>query len=168
MALVSGISVLQTPDTYVSTSQASLLSPTGRSRAFDHKVDGYCRAEGCGVVLLKRLSDALRDGNRILATIRSTAVNTNGQNPSITRPMADTQILLSKTALASASVKPEWIDFIEGHFTGTPVGDPIEMTALTSVFVKNVNRSEPLIIGSVKSNIGHGEGAAGTRLQLCN
>src|SRR5208337_4612915 len=135
-----------------------MLSPTGRCHSFDVGADGFVRSEGCAVVLLKRLPDALRDGNRILAVVRGTAANQDGRSETLTMPSLDAQVAVYRAALADAAVDPDTVGVVEAHGTGTPVGDPIEYGSLAQVYGAAGNRC---LLGSVKSNMGHSESAAG-------
>ena len=137
-----------------------MLSPDGRCKTFDAGADGYVRGEGCGVVVLKRLADAVRDGDRVLAVVRGSAVNQDGASSGLTVPNGPAQQALLRQALASARLQPADIDYVEAHGTGTPLGDPIELEALSQVF-SDRGGSAPLALGSVKTNLGHLEAAAG-------
>ncbi|BAV99309.1 type I polyketide synthase [Lysobacter enzymogenes] len=161
IALAGGVNALLGPAYTIAESQAGMLSPTGRSRAFDSRADGYVRGEGGGIVVLKRLDDALAAGDHIYATIRATQSNQDGRSQGITVPSADAQRLLMRAALAAADATPAQIDYVEAHGTGTPVGDPIEAGAIGSVMSEGRDPAEPCLIGSVKTNIGHTEAAAG-------
>ena len=158
LALAGGASVLLEPDGSVACSAQGMLSPTGRCHSFDVAADGFVRSEGCAVVLLKRLPDALRDGNRILAVIRGTASNHDGRSETITMPSEDAQVDVYRAALQAAGVDPDTVGAVEAHGTGTPVGDPIEYRSLARVYGTDGNRC---VLGSVKSNMGHSESAAG-------
>jgi acyl transferase domain-containing protein len=160
LALAGGVNVTLIADPSVLTSRARMMSPTGRCHAFDASADGYVRAEGCGIITLKRLSDAQRDGDRILALIRGSAINQDGRSSGLTAPHGPSQEAVVRAALADAQVSPKDIAFIEAHGTGTALGDPIEVNALGNVFGDRP-ADEPLLIGSIKANIGHTEGAAG-------
>ena len=118
--------MLLEPTGSVSASAQGMLSPTGRCHSFDVGADGFVRSEGCGVVLLKRLPDALRDGNRILAVVRGTAANQDGRSEMLTMPSSDAQVAVYRAALADAGVDPDTVGVVEAHGTGTSVGDPIE------------------------------------------
>ena len=157
-ALAGGCQVILEPAVSASASAQGMLSPTGRCHAFDVAADGFVRSDGCAVVLLKRLSDALRDGDRVLAVIRGTAANQDGRSPTITTPSADAQADVYRAALAVAGVDPRTVGMVEAHGTGTPVGDPLEFTGLAEVYGTDGNRC---VIGSAKSNLGHTESAAG-------
>ncbi len=159
-ALVGGTQLLLSPGPSISCSRFGMLSPEGQCKTFDESADGYVRSEGCGVVVLKRLADATRDGNRILAVVRGSAVNQDGASSGLTVPNGPAQQQLIRKALETAKLKPADIDYIEAHGTGTTLGDPIELDSLSKVFGDR-NGSEPLVLGSVKTNIGHLESAAG-------
>ena len=158
-ALAGGCQVLLDPAVSASASAQGMLSPTGRCHAFDVAADGFVRSDGCAVVLLKRLPDALRDGDRVLAVIRGTAANQDGPSPTITTPSLQAQADVYREALAAAAVDPGTVGMVEAHGTGTPVGDPLEFGSLAKVYGKNGSRCA---IGSAKSNLGHTESAAGT------
>ena len=142
-------------------SRLRALSPTGRSLTFDARADGYVRAEGCGVVVLKRFSDAVAAGDRIYAVIRGSEVMHGGRSAGPLAPNGKTEELLIKRALANAGVRACDVGYIEAHGTGTPLGDPIEFRAVTDALKDGSERTAPLLISSVKTNIGHAEGAAG-------
>ena len=158
LALAGGCLVMLESRTYASASAQGMLSPTGRCRAFDVAADGFVRAEGCAVVLLKRLPDALRDSDRILAVVRGTAANQDGRSENQLTPSLDAQVEVYRAALAAAGVAAGTVGVVEAHGTGTPVGDPVEFGSLTSVYGSNGHRC---VLGSVKSNLGHTEPAAG-------
>jgi phthiocerol/phenolphthiocerol synthesis type-I polyketide synthase C len=159
-ALVGGTNLLLSPGASIACSRWGMLSPEGQCKTFDADADGYVRSEGCGVVVLKRLSDAQRDGNRILAVVRASAVNQDGASSGVTVPNGPAQQALLRQALTSAKLTPADIDYIEAHGTGTPLGDPIELDALSKVFADREGRA-PLVLGAVKTNLGHLEAAAG-------
>ncbi|MBW4633664.1 MAG: type I polyketide synthase [Iphinoe sp. HA4291-MV1] len=162
MALAAGVNLILTPETNIVFSKARMMASDGRCKTFDAEADGYVRGEGCGVIVLKRLSDALADGDRILALIRGSAVNQDGPSGGLTVPSGPSQEKVIRQALATAQVDPEQISYIEAHGTGTSLGDPIEIGALGAVFGKaRSSLDQPLIVGSVKTNIGHLESAAG-------
>jgi len=161
LALAGGVNLILSPEVSVALSRARMLAPDGRCKTFDAAADGYARGEGCGVVVLKRLSDAQRDGDRILAVLRGSAVNQDGPTGGFTVPSGAAQRALLRTALASAKLAPADIDYLEAHGTGTLLGDPIEVVALADVFGENRPAGRPLLIGSVKTNLGHLESAAG-------
>jgi len=158
LALAGGVNLLLTPDISLMLNAAGLLAADGRCKVFDEQANGYVRGEGCGVVVLKRLSEALRDGDRILSTIRGSALNHDGRSSSFTAPNGAAQAAVIRDALADAGLTADAIDCIEAHGTGTGLGDPIELDALTEVFA---GRTRRLPVGSVKAAIGHTEAAAG-------
>lgn len=160
-ALAGGVNIILDPKTSVYFSKLGALSPTGNCHAFSEKADGFIRSEGCGVVVLKPLSKAKADGDNILAVIRGTAVNQDGKSQGFTAPNGPSQQAVIQKALAQAHIHPSEVDYIECHGTGTPLGDPIEVQSLGAVFEEDRPEEKPLILGSVKSNIGHTEGAAG-------
>jgi acyl transferase domain-containing protein len=159
MALAGGVNLMLSPDPSITSVRA--LSPQGRCRTFDAGADGYVRGEGCGIVVLKRLTDALADGDRVLAVIRAAVVNHDGKSSGLTVPNAAAQQMLLRQALAEARLEPQHIDYIEAHGTGTSLGDPIEVRALTAVLGEARTEENPLLLGAVKTNIGHLEAAAG-------
>ena len=161
VAIASGVNLILSPRSSIAFSQAGMLSPRGRCRTFDAGADGYVRAEGCGAVVLKRLEDAQRDGDNVFAVLRGSAVNQDGASNGLTAPSLPAQQALLRSALADARLQPADIHYLEAHGTGTSLGDPIEFDALLGVFGGDPKRSEPLWIGSVKTNIGHTEAAAG-------
>jgi polyketide synthase 5 len=158
LALAGGCMVVLDPWVNASTSAIGMLSSTGRCHSFDVKADGFVRSEGSAMVLLKRLPDAVRDGDRILAVIRGTASNQDGRSETITSPSMDAQVAVYRSALKAAGVDAASIGMIEAHGTGTPVGDPTEFKSLAQVY----GTDGPCALTSVKSNIGHTESAAGT------
>src|ERR1700722_7963507 len=161
MALAGGVNLILGPEIFIALSHARMLAPDGRCKTFSAAADGFSRGEGCGVVVLKRLVDAKADGDRLLAVIRGTAVNQDGPSSALTAPNGPAQEDVIRTALARAGLKPREVGYIEAHGTGTQLGDPLEMQALTAVFRADREAGAPLMIGSVKTNIGHLEGAAG-------
>ena len=161
LALAGGVNAIFSPEVNVSLSKARMLSPDGRCKTFDAGADGYVRGEGCGMVALKRLTDAERDGDEILSIILGTAVNHDGRSSGLTVPNALAQEALIGRCLADARIDAHEIDYIEAHGTGTPLGDPIEMQSLGKVFGNGRGSKNPLLVGSVKTNIGHLESAAG-------
>ncbi len=184
-ALAGGVNLILTPETTIAFSKARMLSPQGVCRPFDSRADGYVRGEGCGLVLLKRLSDAQRDGDNILAVIRATSVNQDGRTSGISAPNSQSQLACIQASLKQAGFTPDDIDYVEAHGTGTPLGDPIEMMALTQIFTKrcqepflkqgpDVEREigekkvpdtflpvQPCYVASVKANVGHMETVSG-------
>ncbi|RCJ16571.1 hypothetical protein A6S26_33180 [Nostoc sp. ATCC 43529] len=161
LALAGGVNLLLYPALSVVFSQAGMLTPDGRCKTFDAAANGYVRAEGCGMIILKRFSDAVADGDNILALIRGSAVNQDGPSGGLTVPNGPSQEAVIRQALKSGGVDPAEVSYIEAHGTGTSLGDPIEVGALGSVFADNHSQQQPLILGSVKTNIGHTECAAG-------
>src|SRR5437762_3482563 len=161
LALAGGVSLMLAPSAFLSLCRLHALARDGRCKTFDADGDGYGRGEGCGIVVLKRLSDALRDNDPILAVIKGTGVNQDGPGSGLTVPNGKAQKALILKALEVANVSPADIGYLEVHGTGTALGDPIEFQALTEVFGKEHKREQPLYIGSVKSNIGHLEASAG-------
>lgn len=158
LIVAAGVNLMNTPDGHVCFSHMNALSSTGRSRSFDDAADGYIRSEGCAAVVLKRLCDAKRDGDNILAVIKGSAINHNGHSGGLTVPSGVAQEALIRKAQNVAQVQPEQIDYIEAHGSGTKLGDPQEASALSRIFKNN---KKSVLLGSVKSNIGHTEAAAG-------
>ncbi|WP_167450028.1 beta-ketoacyl synthase N-terminal-like domain-containing protein [Streptomyces hyaluromycini] len=171
LALAGGVNLLLASQGFSSLCDMGALSRDGRCKTFDADGDGYGRGEGCGVVVLKRLSDAVRDGDPVLAVIRGSGVNQDGPGSGLTVPNGSAQRALIRATLARAGVLPSEVGYFEAHGTGTALGDPIEFQAMTDVFGNDPLRKTPLQVGSVKSNIGHLEGAAGVagliKLVLC-
>ncbi|WAN69217.1 SDR family NAD(P)-dependent oxidoreductase [Moorena producens JHB] len=161
LALAGGVNRIISPENSINFSRARMLSPDGRCKTFDAGADGFVRGEGCGVVVLKRLSDAVADRDKILAVIRGTAINQDGHTSGLTVPNGPAQESVIRQALTNGGVQPEQVSYIEAHGTGTSLGDPIEVTALGNVFRESHSSQQPMIIGSVKTNIGHLEAAAG-------
>ncbi len=159
-ALAGGTNLMLSPGPSITCSRWGMQSADGRCKTFDAGADGYVRGEGCGVVVLKRLSDATRDGDRVLAVVRGSAVNQDGASSGLTVPNGPAQQALLRQALTSSGLQPADIDYVEAHGTGTPLGDPIELEALSQVF-SDRGGSAPLALGSVKTNLGHLEAAAG-------
>ena len=161
LALAGGVNLLLMPETTVALSKLGVLSPSGACHAFDARADGYVRGEGGGLVVLKPLRAAIRDGDRIYACIRGSAVNNDGASNGLTAPSPGAQKALLQDACVRAGVAPGRLDYVEAHGTGTRLGDPIEAEALGSVYGRARSSGPPLSIGSVKTNIGHLEAAAG-------
>ncbi|MEM6447249.1 MAG: SDR family NAD(P)-dependent oxidoreductase, partial [Cyanobacteria bacterium P01_D01_bin.123] len=161
MALVGGVNAILTPEPTIYFSRGRFMAPDGRCKTFDAAADGYVRGEGCGVVVLKRLSDAERDGDRIYGLVRGSAVNQDGASGGLTVPKGSSQQRVIEAALAEAQVQPEEVAYVEAHGTGTSLGDPIEVQALQTVLGTSHSPETPLLVGSVKTNIGHLEAAAG-------
>ncbi|WP_427918250.1 acyltransferase domain-containing protein [Streptomyces sp. cg40] len=160
-AIAAGVNVLLSPAVDVAFARAGALAPDGRCKPFATTADGIGRGEGCAAVLLKRLSDAERDGDRVLAVIRATAVNSDGRSGGLLAPNPAAQQALLATAYGRAGLAPAHVDYVEAHGTGTPLGDPIEAGALGAVLGDGRDREQPLLLGSVKGNLGHLECAAG-------
>ena len=160
-ALVGGVNAIVSPTTNILTCKLKALSPAGHSRAFDAKADGYLRGEGCGIVALRRLADAERDGDPVLAVIRGSAIGHNGFSSGLTAPNPKAQERVIRDALQRAGVAPARVEYLEAHGTGTELGDPIEMRAAAAVLGEDRDPEQPLLVGSVKTNIGHLEAAAG-------
>ncbi len=160
MALAGGVNLILSPEININFTKSRMMAADGRCKTFDSRADGYVRGEGSGVLVLKRLRDAERDGDRIQALIRGSAVNQDGRSSGLTAPNGLAQEALLRQALSAARLSAGDIDYIEAHGTGTSLGDPIEAHALASVFGPD-RGSTPLVVGSVKTNIGHLEAAAG-------
>jgi acyl transferase domain-containing protein len=161
MCLAGGVNVALSPSVGVYFSQLGAVSPSPACRPFDAEADGYVRGEGCGLVLLKRLADALRDGDHICAVIKGSAVNQDGRSAGLTAPNGAAQEALIRAALADGGIDAAEVDYVETHGTGTRLGDPIEANALGRVYGKAEGRARSLLLGAVKANIGHLEAAAG-------
>src|SRR5918992_3181056 len=161
LALAGGVNLILSPELTVTFSQARMMASDGRCKTFDAEADGYVRGEGCGIVLLKRLSDALKQGDTILAMVRGSAVNQDGRSNGLTAPRGIGQKAVLRQALDNADVPPDQVCYVETHGTGTPLGDPIEFRALAAVLGEGRVPDQPCVLGSVKTNIGHLESAAG-------
>jgi acyl transferase domain-containing protein len=161
MALAGAVNLILTPEMNINFSRARMMAADGRCKTFDAAADGYVRGEGCAVLVLRRLSDALADGDRVLAVIRGSALNQDGRSGGLTAPNGPAQEAVIRAALADAGVAPAEIGYVEAHGTGTPLGDPIEVGALAAVLGQGRDASQVLPVGSVKTNIGHLEAAAG-------
>ncbi|MBC1192080.1 type I polyketide synthase [Microcystis aeruginosa CS-558/01A06] len=161
LALAGGVSLMLSPEVTLYLSKTRALSPDGRCKTFDKDANGYVRGEGCGMVVLKRFSDAISDGDNILGVIRGSAVNQDGPSSGLTVPNGAAQMAVIRQALENAKVKPEQISYLEAHGTGTALGDPIEVRGINNVLCKDRSTDNPLMVGSVKTNIGHLEIAAG-------
>ena len=161
LALVGGVNLILSPGNTIARSKIKALAPDGRCKTFDASADGYGQGEGCGVVVLKRLSDAIADGDSILALIRGSAINHDGPSSGLTVPNKKAQKEVIQQALDNARIEPHQVSYVEAHGTGTTLGDPIELEALAAVYGKNRPPNQPLVVGSVKTNFGHLEAAAG-------
>ncbi len=161
LALAGGVNVMLTPDTTITLSKARMMSPEGRCKTFDASANGFVRGEGCGMIVLKRLRDALADGDNILALILASACNQDGRSSGITAPNGPAQEAVMREALRLARLAPRQIGYVETHGTGTSLGDPIEVNALAAVLGRGREPGNRLLLGSVKTNFGHLEGAAG-------
>ena len=158
--IAGGVNLMLAPETTISLSKWGFMASDGRCKTFDARADGFVRGEGCGVVVLKRLADALADGDRVLAVIRGTAVNEDGRSSVLTAPSGPAQQAVIREALSNARVSPADISYVEAHGTGTSIGDPIEVEALADV-LGQPNGDGPCYISAVKTNLGHLEAAAG-------
>ena len=161
LALAGGVHAILSGRLLELRGNAGMLSPDGRCKTFDASANGYVRGEGCGILVLKRLSDAEADGDRIWAVIRGSALNQDGASQGLTVPSAEAQCQVIEDALARSTVSASEVDYVEAHGTGTPVGDPIEMQALGAAYGTDRDSEHPLLVGSVKTNFGHLEAAAG-------
>lgn len=159
-ALAGGVNVISSPDMYIGLSRAHFLNSTGQCKPFDAGADGYCRAEGCGMVVLKKLSDAIEEGDQIYGVIRGVGINQCGTAKSITHPDKETQAALFKQLLTSSHTDPDSISVVEAHGTGTQAGDYAEVSSLTTIFGTRTPEN-PLYLSSVKGHIGHAEAASG-------
>ncbi|MFI4954807.1 MAG: SDR family NAD(P)-dependent oxidoreductase, partial [Gammaproteobacteria bacterium] len=161
LAIVGAVNALLSPDGYINLWQAGMLSEEGHCKVFSADADGYARAEGCAVLILKRLSDAQKDQHKILGLIKGAVVNQDGASSGLTVPNGVAQENLLRDALAKAHLQPSEIDYIEAHGTGTKLGDPMETYAISQVYKNSHGSAQPLFIGSVKAHVGHLEAAAG-------
>ena len=155
MAIVGGVHLNLCPEVWIGLSKANMLSALGESRSFDAKADGFVRSEGCAVVIVKRLSDAIKDRNKIHAVIKSISMNEDGGGNGMAAPNVEAQIALHHSALKQANVTAEDIDYIETHGTGTIVGDSVELHAIQNLHQDHHSKDKPLIIGALKSILGH-------------
>ncbi len=160
-ALAGGVNLILGPEVNIAFSKAGMMAPDGRCKTFDAAADGYVRSEGCALLVLRPLAAALADGDRVLAVIRGSALNQDGRSGGLTAPNGPAQEAVLRAALEAAGVAPRDVGYVETHGTGTPLGDPIEVGALGGVFAADRDPANPLVIGSVKTNIGHLEAAAG-------
>jgi len=159
MALAGGVNLILHPEMHIGFSKLQAISPDGRCKTFDASANGYVRGEGCGMVVLKRLEDAKKDGDQILGVIKGSAINQDGKTNGLAAPNGNAQQAVIREALKNANLNPQDVDYIEAHGTGTVLGDPIEVEALGAMYGKD--RQSPLLLGSVKTNIGHLEPVAG-------
>jgi myxalamid-type polyketide synthase MxaB len=160
-ALAGGVNLILSPEVTLAFSKARMLSSDGKCRPFDAGANGYVRGEGCALILLKRLTDAVKSGDQVLAVIRGSAINQDGRTSGITAPNAQSQQQVIRAALAQAGMTPERVSYIEAHGTGTPLGDPIEFQSLTQLFRRKSEADSPVYVTSVKANIGHTETVSG-------
>ena len=160
-AIAGGVNLILTPDISVAFSKARMLSPTGQCRPFDAEANGYVRGEGCVMLVLKRLTDAVDDGDNVLAVIRGTAVNQDGRTSGITAPNSLSQESCIRSALANAGLSAKDVNYVEAHGTGTPLGDPIEFQSLCRLFSQDSGEDRPVYVSSVKANVGHTETVSG-------
>jgi acyl transferase domain-containing protein/NADPH-dependent curcumin reductase CurA/acyl carrier protein/nucleoside-diphosphate-sugar epimerase len=161
IAIAGGVSLMLTPDLMVSLSKVGFMAPDGRCKTFDELADGFGRGEGCAVVVLKRLSDAVADGDRVLAVVRGSAVNQDGHSTLLAAPNGLAQQAMVREALANAQLAPQRIGYVEAHGTGTALGDPIEVEALAATVGRAFPGAGPCYLGAAKANIGHLEAGAG-------
>lgn len=161
IALAGGVNLVHHPRHHIVFSQANMLARDGRCKTFDAAADGYGRSEGCGILVLKRLSDAIADGNEVIALLRGSAIAQDGASAGLTVPNGQAQEMVMRRALESALLAPKDVQVVEAHGTGTPLGDPIEMGAIHAVFAESHDAARPVVVGSVKTNLGHMEAAAG-------
>ncbi|MEY2933626.1 MAG: hypothetical protein RL033_4375, partial [Pseudomonadota bacterium] len=161
LALVAGVNLMSSPETTIALSKLRALAPDGLCKAFDAAANGYARGEGCAAIALKRLSDAVAAGDRVYAVVKGSAVNHDGHSNGLTAPSGIAQEAVIRSALDNAGVAARSVGYVEAHGTGTLLGDPIEVLALNRVYGHERSASDPLLLGAVKTNVGHLEGAAG-------
>jgi acyl transferase domain-containing protein len=161
MALAGGITLITSPEYHIALSSMNALAADGKCKTFDDSANGFVRSEGVGVLVLKRLSDAIRDKDKIWAVVKGSAINQDGHSNGYTAPNVLSQIDVIKSALKKANLSPEQVNYVETHGTGTPIGDPIEMEAIKTAYCENRDKDNPLIVGAVKTNFGHTESASG-------
>ncbi len=162
LAIAGGVNLILSPEVYICFTKLKALSPDGGCRTFDASANGYCRGEGCGVLVAKRLRDALKDHDRILAVVKGTAINQDGRSTGITAPNGLAQQKVIRMAMKNAGITSGDVDYIEAHGTGTPLGDPIELEAIGAAMGDRGTDAGKVLVGSVKTNIGHLESAAGS------
>jgi acyl transferase domain-containing protein len=160
MAVITGVTVINYPGDLNAMSHQGFLGPNGKCFSFDHRAEGYARGEGVGTVIVKRLKDAVRDGDIIRAVIRGTGINQDGRTPGLTLPDSEAQERLIRSVYKAAGLGFDQTAFVEAHGTGTGAGDPIEASGIARAFSGRRNQ-EPLYVGSIKASVGHLEGAAG-------
>ena len=161
LALVGGVNLMLHPNVTHGFCKGRALSPDSRCKTFDASADGYARGEGCGIIVAKRLRDAVADGDRILALVKGSAINHDGPSSGLTVPNQQAQKKVIRQALVNANVDPLAVDYVECHGTGTSLGDPLEVKAIDEVYCRERSKDDPLVLGAVKSNVGHLEAAAG-------
>ncbi|KAL8913791.1 MAG: hypothetical protein Q9172_007210 [Xanthocarpia lactea] len=160
-AIAGGVNTISSPDMYLGLDRGHFLSPTGGCRPFDASADGYCRAEGCGVFILKRYTDAIQENDQIYGLIKGVEVNQSGNAHSITHPHSETQVQLFQRLFSKSKIDPSTISAVEAHGTGTQAGDAREIASIQSAFGTSHSANRPLVISSIKGNIGHAEAASG-------
>ena len=161
LAVAGGVSLMLSPEATINFSKARMMAPDGRCKTFDASADGYVRSDGCAMLVLKRLSAARADGDRVLAVIRGSAVNQDGRSNGLTAPSGPAQEAVMRSALTTAGLPATAVQYVEAHGTGTPLGDPIELRAIGAVYGSARADGDALIVGTVKTNLGHAEAAAG-------
>jgi acyl transferase domain-containing protein/SAM-dependent methyltransferase len=161
LALAGGVNLILTPEMNITFTKARMMAADGKCKTFDAAADGYVRGEGCAIIVLKRLSDAVAHGDRVLAVVRGTAVNQDGRSGGLTAPNGPSQEAVIRAAIEASGIDPTTVGYVEAHGTGTPLGDPIEVGALNGALCQGRDPMKPLLIGSVKTNLGHLEAAAG-------
>jgi acyl transferase domain-containing protein/NADPH:quinone reductase-like Zn-dependent oxidoreductase/acyl carrier protein len=161
MALAGGVHLLLAPDNTIAFCKSKMIAPDGHCKTFDASADGFAEGEGCGIVVLKRLTDAVADGDRVIAVIRGSAVNQDGPSSGLTAPNGPAQEAVIRTALKMGRIEPRQVGYIEAHGTGTSLGDPMELRALGNVLGEGRPPDQPVLVGSVKTNFGHLEAASG-------
>ncbi len=161
LALAGGVNLMLGPEAHMAFTRAKMMAPDGRCKTFAESADGYGRGEGAGVIVLRRLSDAQADGDNIMAIVAGSAINQDGRSAGLTVPNGPSQVDVLRAALAEADLEPSDIDYVEAHGTGTPLGDPIELQAIAEALGTGRESTDPVLVGSCKTNFGHLEAAAG-------